>query len=113
MLSLLTRRGAHVDLVTLPYIDTTSPFLQPWYRAPFRAARVRHLNRLVELVAGSRAGAVSVVDLNRFLGPDGRYTNRVRGVDDVRGDGIHLSPAGQVLVGQWLDRRLQPTGPRA
>jgi peptidoglycan/LPS O-acetylase OafA/YrhL len=106
----LTNRGARLELLTAPCIDVTSPFLQPAYSIAFRDARVAHLNRLVVSIARQHGDTVRAVDFNRFVCPHGTFAQTAHGVDDLRGDGIHLSPAGQALVGEWLHRRVERIG---
>jgi lysophospholipase L1-like esterase len=45
------------------------------------------------------------VDVNAFLGPEGRYTPVVDGVV-VRSDGLHLTAAGSAMLARWLLPRL-------
>jgi hypothetical protein len=52
------------------------------------------------------ASSVTIIDLNRFLGPGGDWTDTVDGVS-VRGpDKTHLSPEGADLVAGWLAPQL-------
>ena len=112
-LRLLTSQGARVELLTVPCIDVNSPALMPGYSTVFRDARVGHLNRLVLSVAERHPDTVRVADFNRFVCPHGTFARSAHGVDDLRGDGIHLSPVGQTLVGEWLHRRVGQVGPLA
>jgi lysophospholipase L1-like esterase len=50
---------------------------------------------------------VKVLELNRFVSPDGVFTNHLAGVDDLRGDGVHFTPAGADLVASWLAPQLR------
>jgi hypothetical protein len=44
---------------------------------------------------------VSLIDLNKFLSPDGTFTNTKDGIE-LRYDGVHFTPEAGVLVFQWL-----------
>jgi hypothetical protein len=101
----LSAQGAKVVLFTMPYIDpaTEAPDGTPWpENSP---ARVDAYNALIRQVAATRPGTVTVIDLNRILGPDGRYTRTVDGVTVRWADGIHISKPG----GQWLEGQILPT----
>ncbi len=93
--------GAKVVLFTMPYIDPSDrqPDGLPWSEnAP---ARVQAYNALVRRVARADPREVDVIDLNRLLGPDGVYTASLDGVD-VRPDGVHISPAGGLMLQQEI-----------
>jgi hypothetical protein len=49
---------------------------------------------------------VSVLDLNRYLDPDGKWTDTVDGIKVRTFDRCHLSPAGAAFVAQWLTPQL-------
>ncbi len=97
--------GARVVLFTMPYIDPSQRQLDGVPFAENDPARARSYNAVVEQVARSqRADDVSVIDLNKMLGPGGTYTSRVDGIRVRYTDGIHVSLAG----GQWLQREILP-----
>ena len=101
----LSAQGARVVLFTMPYIAPAeeAPDGSPWpENSP---ARVDAYNALLRQVARERPGTVTVLDLNRVLGPDGRYTRTVDGVTVRWADGIHISKAG----GRWLEGAILPT----
>ena len=98
----LSARGARVVLCTYPYTrrgERPDGSLYP----EDDPARIRRWNDLVRAEAGRHPGVAALADVNAILGPDGRYTPTVGGVP-VRSDGLHLTPAGSVL----LARRLLP-----
>ncbi len=64
-------------------------------------ARVDRFNELLREVAADAGPGVAVFDLNAVLGPDGRYTPEIGGVE-VRYDGVHLTGAGARLVAPGL-----------
>ncbi len=103
-ITILHSFGARVVLFTMPYVDPSDrqPDGMPWSEnAP---ARVREYNALVRDVARARPRVVSVIDLNRMLGPAGVYTASVSGVDVRWSDGVHVSLDGGAL----LRRRILP-----
>jgi hypothetical protein len=95
--------GARVVLFTMPYVDPADrqPDGLPW--SEDLPARTRAFNALVWQVARSDPGEVSVIDLNKMLGPHGFYTASLDGVDVRWTDGIHVTEAGgELLQGQIL-----------
>ena len=91
-------RGAKVVMLTLPFIAQTTeqPNGLPWnmnlpsrtiaYNAVLRRAVAEHPRR------------ASVLNLNRLLGPDGRYTSFIDGVRVRSPDNEHISKAGGELL---------------
>ncbi|HTN78465.1 MAG TPA: acyltransferase family protein [Acidimicrobiales bacterium] len=97
----LESRGAKVVVLTSPYFQARRDIVDA-DRTAYNPKRVDHLNELFRRLRG-----VSLLDLNRFLAPDGHYTNDVLDVADVRGDGVHFTPAGADLVARWLAPQLE------
>ncbi len=67
--------------------------------------RVDEWNALLRSVANARPN-VSVLDLNRKLGPNGVYTNRIDGIR-VRSDGVHPTPEAVKWLTPWLTDALR------
>ena len=67
--------------------------------------RVDEWNALLRSVANARPN-VSVLDLNRKLGPNGAYTNRINGIR-VRSDGVHPTPEAVKWLTPWLTDALR------
>jgi hypothetical protein len=103
-IAILHSFGAKVVLFTMPYLDPSDrqPDGQPWPENT--PVRVQAYNALVRQVAHADPGVVSVIDLNRMLGPDGFYTASVAGIDVRSTDGIHITLEG----GELLQRRILP-----
>ncbi|MGH9079127.1 MAG: acyltransferase family protein [Acidimicrobiales bacterium] len=101
--SVLSSGGAHVVLMTAPYFDAgTQPDGQPWDEdAP---ARVDLLNRMIEGVAARHRHLVSVVPLNRYLDPGGRFTWKIDGRQVRFDDGVHTTEA----AGTYLAPKILP-----
>ena len=102
-IAILHSFGAKVVLLTMPYVDPSNrqPDGQPWPENT--PARVQAYNALVQQVAHTHPGVVSVLDLNRMLSPDGVFTASLSGVDVRSADGIHISlNGGELLQSQIL-----------
>jgi hypothetical protein len=98
-------RGARVVLLTAPYTRRAERPDGGLYPED-TPARVDAWNALLARVAATDAAHPAVLDLNRVVCPDGRFTWTVSGVR-VRSDGLHLTPAGvQRIVAPWLLPRL-------
>jgi lysophospholipase L1-like esterase len=96
---LLASTGAHVIVTTEPYNRRgTQPDGQLYPEDV--AARVDAWNAIVRRVVVARAG-VRLLDLNRKLGPGGRFTWTVDGLQ-VRSDGVHLTPEAVRWLTPWL-----------
>ena len=101
--AVLSSGGAKVVLFTSPYFHTGEQANgDPWPQDD--PARVDRLNQIIDQVAGRHPGAVSVVPLNRFLDPDGRFTWTLGGHVVRQGDGVHTTLAG----GTYLAPRILP-----
>jgi peptidoglycan/LPS O-acetylase OafA/YrhL len=100
---ILSASGAKVVLFTMPYIDPAS---ESAAGVPFpenQPARVRAFNRDIRVVAARMAPVATLIDLNRFLDPDGVFTTTIDGVVVRWSDGIHISIAGGVLMQPKID----------
>jgi peptidoglycan/LPS O-acetylase OafA/YrhL len=101
--AILSSGGAKVALFTAPYFHTgEQPDGSPWPQDD--PARVDRLNQLLGEVARRRPGVVSLVPLNRFLDPQGRFTWTLDGHVVRQGDGVHTTLAG----GTYLAPRVLP-----
>jgi len=75
------------------------------YDSAFDEPRINHLNAVFDALVAQRSGGVVALALCAVVCPDGGYTDTVGGVD-VRGDGVHFTPAGSKLIVAWLLPRL-------
>jgi hypothetical protein len=100
-LDILTSGGARLLILSTPYFADDPRGGQP--RNSRDDDRLNDMNDLFRDVAEERED-VEVVDLNDFLTPNG-FRDSIDG-ESVRGDGIHLTPAGQRLVAAWLAPKL-------
>ncbi len=105
---LLSHAGARVVIPTMPYYrpgPTIDPAIVP--TSAFNPARVRATNQALADLAAREPTAFETIDLNAFLSPHGKYQDSLDGVQHVRTDGVHFSPAGSDLVGAWLAPQLR------
>ncbi|MGD0766282.1 MAG: SGNH hydrolase domain-containing protein, partial [Dehalococcoidia bacterium] len=96
----LSSGGAKVILLTTPYpgrrdlgIDVGNNRVDP--------GRVDRLNSLYQEIVDTRQNQVSLVDLNRFLGPATENGDVMDGVS-MRSDELHFTPEGADLITGWL-----------
>jgi hypothetical protein len=104
--ALLASRGAKVVVLTSPFFSRPElvgetgrqwPEYDPW--------RVDRINALYRDFAVSHPDRFTVVDLNRFVSPHGKFTDDLNGVQ-IRGDGVHFTQDGAVMVDRWLAPQL-------
>ncbi len=97
-IDILSARGAHVVLFTLPYIaqTTDAPNGQPWnINEPGRTVAY---NALIARIAAKFPKKVSVIDVNKMLDPKGVYTSYIDGIRVRNADDEHVSvPGGEYL----------------
>ncbi|AGB25492.1 putative acyltransferase [Mycobacterium sp. JS623] len=98
-LDILTSTGAHVVVTTEPYNrrgERADGSLYP----EDQPQRADSWNTLLRNVIGTRPN-VTLLDLNKKLGPDGYYTNKVDGIK-MRIDGVHPTPEAVKWLTPWL-----------
>ncbi len=88
----LSSQGAKVAIVTAPY--SSAPQID--------AAMVDSLNAVGRLLAEESGDLVTVIDLNRYLSPDGTYSDSIGDVKVRSRDSVHFSEEGSNLIGAWL-----------
>ncbi len=97
-IKILSSRGAHVVIFTLPYITQTTeaPDGTPWdINQP---VRTNQYNALVRRTVAKYPKVASVVDLNRMLDPGGVYRSTIDGVPVRDDDDEHISLYGGMLL---------------
>ncbi len=97
-ISILSSRGAHVVVFTLPYITQTTeaPDGTPWdINQP---ARTNEYNDLVRKTVARYPKVASVIDLNGLLDPGGAYRATIHGVPVRDDDDEHISLYGGMLL---------------
>ncbi|MEO6793422.1 MAG: acyltransferase family protein [Mycobacterium sp.] len=102
-LDVLESAGSRVVVTTVPYSRYGErPDGSLWPEDDPR--RVDRWNALLRREVRGR-DAVTVMDLNKKLGPTGGYTTKVDGIK-VRSDGIHLTPEGVKWLLPWLEESI-------
>jgi hypothetical protein len=100
-LSIVGSHGAHIVLLTAPYTHR-------WERPDGglypedTPERVDAWNRLLRNVAAKHSGSITVIDLNKRVCPDGKFTWDIDNLQ-IRSDGLHFTPEGvQEWIAPWL-----------
>ncbi|MEB3069137.1 acyltransferase family protein [[Mycobacterium] vasticus] len=102
-LDVLEAAGSRVVVTTVPYSRFGErPDGSLWPEDD--PVRVDRWNALLRREVHGR-DAVTVMDLNKKLGPAGSYTAKVDGIK-VRSDGIHLTPEGVKWLLPWLEESI-------
>jgi peptidoglycan/LPS O-acetylase OafA/YrhL len=105
--NLLASTGAKVVVLTTPFFSRPElvgetgrewPEYEPW--------RVDRVNSLYREFLENHPGRYRMIDLNKFVSPQGRFTDQLDG-QLIRDDGVHFSAAGSNLVVSWLTPQLQ------
>jgi peptidoglycan/LPS O-acetylase OafA/YrhL len=98
---IITSHGAHLVLLTAAYTHRSERPDGGLY-AEDQPARVDALNALLRAEATRHPATVTLLDLNKLVCPDGRYTESIGGLQ-VRSDGLHFTPQGvRQLIAPWL-----------
>jgi peptidoglycan/LPS O-acetylase OafA/YrhL len=103
-LDVLGSTGARVVVTTEPYnrrAEKPDGSLYP----EDDPDRVDEWNTLLRRVVGQRPN-VTVLDLNKKLGPNGAYTTKVNGIR-MRSDGVHPTPEAVEWLTPWLTDALR------
>ncbi|MGY4711103.1 acyltransferase family protein [Mycolicibacterium sp. CBM1] len=98
-LKILTSTGARVVVTTEPFNrhgEQANGNLYP----EDQPSRVKRWNTMLRNVVGDRPD-VTVLDLNKKLGPGGVYTDKINGVR-VRSDGVHPTKDAVTWLAPWL-----------
>jgi hypothetical protein len=98
-LDILTSTGARLVVTTEPYNRRGERADGSLY-AEDQPVRADRWNKLLRSVIGTRPD-VTVLDLNKKLGPNGYYTNKVDGIK-MRIDGVHPTPEAVKWLTPWL-----------
>jgi peptidoglycan/LPS O-acetylase OafA/YrhL len=104
-LDILGSTGARIVVTTEPYnrrAEKPDGSLYP----EDQPTRVDNWNTLLRRVVGQRRN-VTVLDLNKKMGPNGRYTTKVDGIR-MRSDGVHPTPEAVKWLTPWLVDALGP-----
>jgi peptidoglycan/LPS O-acetylase OafA/YrhL len=105
--TLLASQGAKVVVLTAPFFSRPELVGQTGRQWPeYNPARVDRLNSLFRDFLIAHPGRYTLIDLNRFVSPGGKYTDTINGVQ-VRDDGVHFTHDGAVMIDSWLVPQIQ------
>ena len=106
----LTSRGARFVLLTTPCFRPTNAGVGGWgLKDRSDPARVVWLNQVFGRYAAAHPKDVTLIDLDRFVCPGGRFADRIDG-QPMRTDGVHFSAEGAAVVWKWLGPQLVALG---
>ena len=109
---MLSATGAHVVLLTTPYYVPGWPMRVDSARSAFNPAWIDKYNEIQHTVATLNPDRVSLIDLNRYIDPEGHYTKTVAGIEVRTFDNVHFSPQGAEFALRWLHPQLDFLGKR-
>ena len=110
--NVFTSRGAKLVLLTWPYSkpkaweDTEDGGVKLEEDAH---RRLDILNGLYQQLAEQHPDKVSLIDLNSFVCPEGKFTDLVIDGVRMREDGVHFTPESSYIVARWLAPRIAET----
>ena len=103
----LTSRGSKLVILTTPFFHKPELVGATGQGPPqFDAWRVDRVNALYRDFLVAHPGRYTLVDLNRFVSPGGKYAESIDGIR-IRGDGVHFTFDGAVYVSNWLAPQLE------
>jgi peptidoglycan/LPS O-acetylase OafA/YrhL len=104
---LLASRGSKVVILTTPFFSRPELVGQTAHAWPeYEPWRVDRINALFRDFLVAHPGRYTLIDLNRYVSPGGRFTDTLDGVH-IRDDGVHFTLPGATLVAQWLVPQLE------
>lgn len=103
-MDVLTSQGAKLVLVTFPYSRPAQYALLPdaSEREQDDYRRVTELNKRYRQFAEQHPDKVTLVNLNGFASPEGKFTDLVIKGVKMREDGRHFTPNSSYIVADWL-----------
>ena len=105
---ILSSQGARVALLTFPCSKPAAWALLPdsdqYEEETFW--RINALNEVYRRFAGEHSEKVTLIDLNRYACPEGKFSDLVIGGVRMREDGLHFTPEGSSVVARWLAPQL-------
>jgi peptidoglycan/LPS O-acetylase OafA/YrhL/lysophospholipase L1-like esterase len=104
--STLSASGARVVALTTPYNVIGWPRQIRLARSAYNPAWVNRWNDDLRSVATRNPATTTIVDFNRFLCPEGKWTDSINGVRVREVDKMHLSAEGADLSADWLAPQL-------
>jgi len=98
----LSARGGKVMLLTSPCFKPRDLGLDATARVQLNPERVGELNDLYWEFARQHPDQLVIANLNRFVCPEGEYTDVTIDGIKLREDGVHFTAEGADLVARWL-----------
>jgi peptidoglycan/LPS O-acetylase OafA/YrhL len=113
VIDILSAGGAHVEMATLPYSvgASTQPDGQPWDIN--LDSRVNAYNADLRTAVRLRPTKASVLPLNRYLDPNGHYTDSIDGITVRWSDKEHISIPGGEYLRPYILPELRQAGTHA
>jgi len=103
---LLSSQGAKVVILTTPFFYRPELVGQTGHDWPeYDPWRVDRINALYRDFLEAHPNRYTLIDLNRYVSPGGKYTASLDGVP-LRADGVHFTLEGAELVSRWLAPQL-------
>ncbi len=104
---LLGSRGARVVILTTPFLYRPELVGQTGHDWPeYDPWRVDRINALYRDFLVAHPGRYTLIDLNKYVSPGGKYTDSLGGVQ-IRDDGVHFTADGAAYVARWLAPQLE------
>ncbi len=105
--NLLASTGAKVVVLTTPFFSRPELAVQTGTQWPeYDPSRVDRINSLYRDFLDNHPGRYRMIDLNRFVSPQGKFTDSLNG-QVIRGDGVHFTEAGSAMVVSWLTPQIE------
>jgi peptidoglycan/LPS O-acetylase OafA/YrhL len=100
-IQIMGSHGSHIVLLTAAYTHRAERPDGGLYDED-QPARIDAWNSLLRAEAARRPDTVTLLDLNKVVCPDGKYTESIDGLQ-VRSDGLHFTPEGvRQIIAPWL-----------
>jgi hypothetical protein len=108
--NLLASQGAKVVVLTTPFFSRPELVGETGREWPeYDPARVDRINSLYRDFLAQNPGRYTMIDLNRFVSPGGKFVDSINGIQ-IRDDGVHFTRDGAAIVDQWLVPQLDEIG---
>jgi peptidoglycan/LPS O-acetylase OafA/YrhL len=103
---LLSSEGAKVVVLTTPFFSRPELVGQTGHSWPeYDPWRIDRINGLYRDFVDAHPGQYTIIDLNKYVSPQGKFTDTMNGIK-IRGDGVHFTHDGSVMVDRWLAPQL-------
>jgi peptidoglycan/LPS O-acetylase OafA/YrhL len=104
---LLASRGSKVVILTTPFFSRPELVGQTGHDWPeYDPWRVDRINALYRDFLVAHPGRYTLIDLNEYVSPKGKFTDTLNGVL-IRDDGVHFTADGATYVSRWLAPQLE------